>query len=59
MRGVKKVKEMIGGEVLGFDVREEVAMEKMLMEVEGREKKGKLGGKGMVGVCMGVGGGGG
>ncbi|WP_260979867.1 hypothetical protein [Staphylococcus pettenkoferi] len=38
---------------------DEVCMDKMMIELEGSDKKGKVGGKGIVGVCMGVGGGGG
>ncbi|MDQ0818450.1 enolase [Bacillus pumilus] len=42
LTAVNNVNEIIAPELLGFDVTEQVAIDKMLIELDGTENKGKI-----------------
>ncbi|MCC3355967.1 phosphopyruvate hydratase [Bacillus sp. REN16] len=51
---VNNVNEIIAGEIIGFDVTEQVLIDKALIELDGTENKGKLGANAILGVSMAV-----
>ncbi|MDI3410809.1 phosphopyruvate hydratase [Bacillus sonorensis] len=54
LTAVNNVNEIIAPELLGFDVTEQVAIDKLLIELDGTENKGKLGANAILGVSMAV-----
>jgi enolase len=52
LNAVKNVNEVIAPELLGFDVTEQVAIDHLLIELDGMENKGKLGANAILGVSM-------
>lgn len=54
LTAVNNVNEIIAPELLGFDVTEQVAIDKMLIELDGTENKGKLGANAILGVSIAV-----
>ena len=51
---VKNVNEIIAEELIGYDVTEQVVIDKLLIELDGTENKGKLGANAILGVSMAV-----
>ncbi len=49
---VNNVNEIIAAEMIGFDVTDQVAIDKALIELDGTENKGKLGANAILGVSM-------
>lgn len=54
LTAVKNVNEVIAPELLGFDVTDQNAIDKLLIELDGTENKGKLGANAILGVSMAV-----
>lgn len=54
LTAVKNVNEIIAEELIGYDVTEQVIIDKLLMELDGTENKGKLGANAILGVSMAV-----
>lgn len=53
-KAVKNVNELIGPELVGFDVRDQVAIDRMMIELDGTPNKGKLGANAILGVSIAV-----
>ncbi len=53
-QAVNNVNEVIAGELIDMDVREQEAIDAIMIELDGTENKGKLGANGMLGVSMAV-----
>ncbi|QQE13881.1 phosphopyruvate hydratase [Planctomycetota bacterium] len=57
-KGVKKavsnVKDVIGKELIGMDVREQSKIDRLMNKMDGKENKGKLGANAILGVSMAV-----
>ncbi|WP_010676550.1 phosphopyruvate hydratase [Bacillus timonensis] len=51
---VNNVNEIIAAEIIGFDVTDQVAIDKALIELDGTDNKGKLGANAILGVSMAV-----
>ncbi|WP_453993906.1 phosphopyruvate hydratase [Bacillus nitroreducens] len=51
---VNNVNEIIAGEIIGFDVTDQVSIDEALIELDGTENKGKLGANAILGVSMAV-----
>lgn len=51
---VNNVNELIGPEIVGFDVCDQLAIDKTLIDLDGTENKGKLGANAILGVSMAV-----
>ncbi|MBL5767090.1 phosphopyruvate hydratase [Heyndrickxia sporothermodurans] len=51
---VKNVNDIIAEELIGYDVTEQVVIDKLLIELDGTENKGKLGANAILGVSMAV-----
>ncbi|MEH7237203.1 phosphopyruvate hydratase [Bacillus sp. JJ1562] len=49
---VNNVNEIIAGEIIGFDVTDQVSIDQALIELDGTENKGKLGANAILGVSM-------
>jgi enolase len=49
---VNNVNEIIAAEIIGFDVTDQVAIDRALIELDGTENKGKLGANAILGVSM-------
>ncbi len=54
LKAVENVNEVIAPEVIGMEVTEQVAIDKMMCELDGTENKGKLGANAILGVSMAV-----
>ncbi|MGE6257470.1 phosphopyruvate hydratase [Heyndrickxia sporothermodurans] len=54
LTAVKNVNEIIAEELIGYDVTEQVIIDKLLIELDGTENKGKLGANAILGVSMAV-----
>ncbi len=54
LNAVKNVNELIGPELVGFDVRDQVAIDKLMIELDGTPNKGKLGANAILGVSIAV-----
>lgn len=54
LQAVKNVNEVIAPELLGMDVTDQNAIDKLLIELDGTENKGKLGANAILGVSMAV-----
>ena len=53
-QAVNNVNELIGPEIVGFDVCDQLAIDKTLIDLDGTENKGKLGANAILGVSMAV-----
>ena len=51
---VNNVNELIGPEIVGFDVCDQLAIDKTLIDLDGTENKGKLGANAILGVSIAV-----
>ena len=51
---VENVRDVIGAEVIGMDALDQVAIDHMMIALDGTENKGKLGANAMLGVSMAV-----
>jgi enolase len=54
LKAVENVNEVIAPEIVGFDVTDQVGIDKALIELDGTENKGKLGANAILGVSMAV-----
>ncbi|XMB67352.1 phosphopyruvate hydratase [Mycoplasmatota bacterium zrk1] len=54
LQAVANVNDIIAPEVIGFDVTQQVAIDKMMIELDGTPNKGKLGANAILGVSMAV-----
>ncbi|MBW6516114.1 MAG: phosphopyruvate hydratase [Candidatus Cloacimonetes bacterium] len=52
LKAVKNVNEIIGPELIGFDVTDQVFIDKKMIELDGTENKGKLGANAILSVSM-------
>jgi enolase len=53
-KAVQNIREQISGELLGADVRDQVAIDQLLIELDGTENKGGLGANALLGVSLAV-----
>lgn len=53
-KAVQNVNETIGPELIGFDVRDQVAIDQTMIELDGTPNKGKLGANAILGVSIAV-----
>ena len=53
-KAVDNVNNEIAEEIIGYDVTEQVAIDKAMMALDGTENKGKLGANAILGVSMAV-----
>ncbi|MFA6800654.1 MAG: phosphopyruvate hydratase [Acholeplasmataceae bacterium] len=54
LNAVKNVNEIIAPELIGFDCRDQVAIDQMMIELDGTLNKGKLGANAILGVSIAV-----
>lgn len=54
LKAVENVNEIISSEVIGMEVTEQAAIDKMMCDLDGTENKGKLGANAILGVSMAV-----
>jgi enolase len=54
LKAVENVNEVIGPEILGMDALDQVGIDKLMIELDGTENKGKLGANAILGVSMAV-----
>ncbi len=54
LKAVENVNEIIAPAIIGFDVTDQVGIDKTLIELDGTENKGKLGANAILGVSMAV-----
>lgn len=54
LKAVENVNEIISPEVIGMEVTEQAAIDKMMCDLDGTENKGKLGANAILGVSMAV-----
>jgi enolase len=54
LTAVKNVNELIAPEIIGYDAIDQVAIDKLMCELDGTPNKGKLGANAIVGVSMAV-----
>lgn len=54
LKAVQNVNEVVAGEILDMDVREQESIDALMIELDGTENKSKLGANGMLGVSMAV-----
>jgi len=54
LKAVENVNEIIAPEVIGFNVMDQVAIDKAMIELDGTPNKGKLGANAILGVSMAV-----
>jgi enolase len=54
LKAVENVNEIIGPELAGMNVFEQVAIDKLMIELDGTENKGKLGANAILGVSLAV-----
>ncbi len=52
LQAVKNVNEIIADEILGWDVTDQTGLDRLLIELDGTENKGKLGANAILGVSM-------
>ncbi len=52
LKAVENVNEVIAEELIGYDVTEQVLIDKPLIDLDGTENKGKLGANAILGVSM-------
>lgn len=53
-KAVDNVNDMIAPEVIGLDVRDQVSIDKLMIELDGTDNKGKFGANAILGVSMAV-----
>jgi enolase len=53
-KAVRNVNRVIGPKIIGFDATEQALIDKMLIELDGTENKGKLGANAILGVSLAV-----
>ena len=51
-KAVENVNEVIAEEIIGFDVTDQIGIDKTLIELDGTDNKGKLGANAILGVSM-------
>lgn len=54
LKAVKNVNDIIGPAIIGYDATEQVAIDKLMIELDGTPNKGKLGANAILGVSMAV-----
>ncbi len=54
LKAVDNVNEIIAPEIVGFDVTDQVGIDRAMIELDGTENKGKLGANAILGVSMAV-----
>lgn len=54
LKAVENVETVIGPELLGLDAREQMAIDRLMIELDGTPNKGKLGANAILGVSMAV-----
>ena len=54
LKAVENVNEIIADEVIGWEATDQVGLDKLLIEIDGTENKGKLGANAILGVSMAV-----
>ncbi|MEN1759829.1 phosphopyruvate hydratase [Anoxynatronum sibiricum] len=54
LKAVENVNEVIGPEIIGLDAVDQVAIDEIMIELDGTENKSKLGANAMLGVSMAV-----
>jgi enolase len=54
LTAVQNVHEQIAGELLGLDAREQVMIDRLMLQLDGTENKGKLGANALLGVSLAV-----
>ena len=54
LQAVANVNDIIGPEIIGMDAREQVAIDKFMIELDGTPNKGRLGANAILGVSMAV-----
>ncbi len=54
LKAVENVNKIISEEVIGFDALDQVGVDKMMIELDGTENKGKLGANAILGVSLAV-----
>jgi enolase len=52
LKAVENVNDIIAPEIVGFDARDQVALDRILMELDGTENKSKLGANAILSVSM-------
>ncbi len=52
LKAVKNVNEVIAPELIGMDVRDQVAIDRLMLELDGTKNKGKLGANAILGVSL-------
>ena len=52
LQAVNNVNEVIAPEIIGMDVRDQVGIDKLMIELDGTKNKGKLGANAILGVSM-------
>ena len=52
LKAVENVNTIIADQILGFDVFDQVGLDKMLIELDGTPNKGRLGANAILGVSM-------
>ena len=52
LQAVSNVNDIIAPEIIGFDVRDQVALDRFLIALDGTENKGKLGANAILSVSM-------
>jgi enolase len=54
LKAVENVNEVIAEAIIGFDVTDQVAIDRLMIQLDGTENKGKLGANAILGVSMAV-----
>ena len=54
LKAVENVNDIIGPAIIGYDATEQVAIDKIMIELDGTPNKGKLGANAILGVSMAV-----
>ena len=54
LKAVENVNEIIADEVIGWEATDQIGLDKLLIEIDGTENKGKLGANAILGVSMAV-----
>lgn len=54
LKAVQNVNDIIAEEIIGYDATDQVMIDKLMIELDGTENKGKLGANAILGVSLGV-----
>lgn len=54
LKAVENVNEVIAPEIIGLDVRDQIGIDKLMIELDGTPNKGKLGANAILGVSMAI-----